>query len=439
MSIAKSNKKYHVFLFLVSPILGLFYGIKSGSLKVIRWSIFSYTVIYGSLFYSLFDGKEEEGANDGVRHLAEAERHYQDLDFSIWWDELIAILSLDPINGTQSDVFIHVISYIACGVFGSPFLFFTFVAIVYGYFFSGAFVKILSYINWNSGYNKRFFYFFLVLLVLWRLPLNMQTVRTWTGMWVLIYAVLYYHDTKKKIYLLLALSPLLIHIGYALLGFGAWVVLFSGYRNPKVYFIIFIFSIGVSNVVEQIGFLDFAAQTEVGESKSKAYYLEGERAEDYYKAKQESDANFYKKYTELGIHYYILSGLIIFMYIILKKRGFGELENTLFSYGLAVASIANFFTSIFAVHNRGWMIAGFFIISLLLIVISKQNFAKQTLSALKIKLPLVIACIGFIPLVLYFISSLLQFTSAYTFLLPLISWTVPDSGFTIREAIGLFL
>ena len=138
MSIAKSNKKYHVFLFLVSPILGLFYGIKSGSLKVIRWSIFAYTVIYGSLFYSLFYGKEEEGANDGVRHLAKAERHYQYLDFSTWWEELIAILSLDPINNTQSDVFIHVISYIAVGIFGAPFLFFTLVAAVYGYFFSGA-------------------------------------------------------------------------------------------------------------------------------------------------------------------------------------------------------------------------------------------------------------------------------------------------------------
>jgi len=439
MSIAKSNKKYHVFLFLVSPILGLFYGIKGGSLKVIRWSIFAYTVIYGSLFYSLFYGKEEEGANDGVRHLAKAERHYQDLDFSIWWEELIAILSLDPINGTQSDVFIHVISYIAVGIFGAPFLFFTFVAIVYGYFYSGAIVKILSYINWNSKYNKYYFYFFLVMLFLWKQPQDMQTVRTWTGMWVLIYAILYYHETKKKKYLLLALCPLLIHVGYALLGLGIWVVLFSGYRNPKVYFIIFIFSMLISNVVDKVGFLDFAAQTEVGAEKSKAYYADDEKLEERDEATQESGGNFYAKYVYLGIHYYVLSAVIIFIFIILRKRGFGEIENTLFSYALAEASFANFFTSIYAVYNRSWGIAGVLILALLVIFLSKQNLNKIPLSAIKVKLPLSVIAIVFLPLILFFISTFLAYTSFNTFLLPIISWVVPESGFTVREAIGLFI
>jgi hypothetical protein len=439
MSIAKSNKKYHVFLFLVSPILGLFYGIKSGSLKVIRWSIFAYTVIYGSLFYSLFYGKEEEGANDGVRHLAKAERHYQYLDFSTWWEELIAILSLDPINNTQSDVFIHVISYIAVGIFGAPFLFFTLVAAVYGYFFSGALVKIFSYIDWKSGYNLRFFYFFLVLLILWRTPDAMQTVRTWTGMWVLIYALLSYHETKNKKYMLLALCPLFIHIGYAMLGIAYWAVLFTGFRNPKIYFIIFIFSIFVSNVVEQTGFLDFAAQTEIGEKKSKAYYLEGDRADEYYESKQESSANFYKKYVELNIHHYVLSGIIIFMFVFLRKRGFGELENTLFSYALAGASFSNFFTPIFAVHNRGWFIAGFLIISLLVIFLSKQDLRKIPLSSLKVKFPLFISALATIPFMLFFISSFLFFTSSNIILMPLIIWIVPESGFTIRDVIVFFL
>ena len=439
MSIAKSNKKYHVFLFLITPVLGLIYGVKSKSLKTIRWSIFAFTVIYGSLFYSLFDGKDEETANDGVRHLAEAQRHYQDLNFSIWWDELIAILSLEPINGTQSDVFIHVISYVAVGIFNAPFLFFTFVAIVYGYFFSGAFVKILSYINWNSGYNKRFFYFFLVLLIMWRLPHNMQTVRTWTGMWVLIYALLSYHETKNKKYMLLALCPLFIHIGYTMLGFAYWVVLFSGLRNPKVYFIIFIFSIFVSNVVEQIGFLDFAAQTEIGESKSKAYYLDDDRAEEYYGERQESSANFYKKYEELKIHHYVLSGVIIFIFFFLRKRGFGELENTLFSYALAGASFSNFFTAIYAVHNRGWLIAGFLMIALLVIFLSKQDLRRISLSSLKVKFPLLLFSLTIAPFMLFFIASTIQYTSANIFLMPIISWVVPESGFTVREAIGLFL
>jgi len=239
--------------------------------------------------------------------------------------------------------------------------------------------------------------------------------------------------------MLLALCPLFIHIGYAMLGIAYWAVLFTGFRNPKIYFIIFIFSIFVSNVVEQTGFLDFAAQTEIGEKKSKAYYLEGDRADEYYESKQESSANFYKKYVELKIHHYVLSGIIIFMFVFLRKRGFGELENTLFSYALAGASFSNFFTPIFAVHNRGWFIAGFLMIALLVIFLSKQDLRRISLSSLKVKFPLLLFSLTIAPFMLFFIASTIQYTSANIFLMPIISWVVPESGFTVREAIGLFL
>lgn len=439
MSIKKKNKKYHVFLYLFSPILGLVYGVKSGSLKIIRWSIFVFTVIYGSFFYSLFKDKPFDGSNDGVRHLLGAISHYSYISFEMWWKELLAILSFAPLDGSPTDVFIHVISYISVGIFNAPFLFFTFVAVVYGYFFSGALVKILSYINWQSGYNKTFFYFFLALLILWKLPHDMQTVRTWTGMWVLIYAILSYHETKNKKYMLLALCPMLIHVGFGLLGVGIWVVLFSGYRNPKVYFIVFIFSMFLSNAVDRIGFLDIAQGTEVGASKSKTYYMDDQAAEEQYEERKQSGANFYKKYELLKIHHYVLTAMVILMYVILRKRGFGELENTLFSYGLAQASFANFFTSIFAVHSRGWVIAGYIIVSLMVIFLSKQNLNNISFSQLKIKLPLFLICIAIFPFVLYFIASTLLYTSMNVLLLPIISWVVPEAGVTIREAIGLIL
>jgi len=440
MSLVKKNQKYHIILFFFSPILGLIYGLKNGSLNIIRWSIFLYTVIYGSLFYSFFSVNIGDRANDGTRHIAKAISHYQYLDFSIWLEELWAILTLAPINDTNSDVFIHVVSYISIGVFNTPFLFFTLVAIVYGYFFSGAMAKIISYIDWKSGYNKFYVYFFVILFILWMQPHNMQTVRTWTGMWVLIYAVLSYHETKNKKYMILALCPLLIHIGYALLGLGVWLVLFSGFRNPKIYFIIFILSIFVSNAIEQAGFLDFASQTELGANKSKSYYTDDEREEEREEASLESDTNFYKKYTKLGIHHYVLSAMIIFIFINLRKRGFGKLENTLFSYALAEASFANFFAFLYAVKNRSWTIAGFIIIVLMVIVLSKQNLAKEIpFAAIKVKLPLLVIMILFLPLALYFLSSFLLYTGLNTFMLPIITWVFPESGITIREAIGLIL
>jgi hypothetical protein len=333
------------------------------------------------------------------------------------------------------------LSYVVGGIFNAPGLFFLAVAVVYAYFYSGAIVKLLSYVNWSSNYNKFFFLFFLVILLLWIPPLKMQTVRTWTGMWVLIYAILFYHETKKKKYLLLALMPPFIHIGFLALALPIWVVLFTGFRKSIVYFLIFISSIFVSNFVEQIGFNQFASQTQLGASKTQAYYVDDDKAEKINKSLEEISTNsrFYKVFVSNHIHFKLLTGLIIFIFIFLRKRGFGRIENTLFSYGLAMAAFANFFTSIFAVHNRGWNIAGVLILSLLVIFLSKQNFKNISFSTFKIKLPLYIFSIGFIPYLLYLMSDFLSFTSPYVFFLPLINWIEPDMGISIRGLIGLLL
>ena len=121
--------------------------------------------------------------------------------------------------------------------------------------------------------------FFLAILVLWIFPLKMQTVRIWTGMWVLLYAILSYHDSRKKRYLLLALTPPLIHVGFYALALPIWFVLFTGYRNIKLYFIIFIISIFASNALQQTNFSSIASQTSVGASKIKGYTVDDARIE----------------------------------------------------------------------------------------------------------------------------------------------------------------
>jgi hypothetical protein len=430
----KQNLKYHYLLFLISPVLGLLHGIKTKSNKYIRWSIFVFTVIYGSLFHSSFLG-------DGKRHWERVYDHYQYLDFSVFWSELMAILSLAPLQTTNDDPYIHLLSYVVGGIFNAPGLFFLAVAVVYAYFYSGAIVKLLSYVNWSSNYNKFFFLFFLVILLLWIPPLKMQTVRTWTGMWVLIYAILFYHETKKKKYLLLALMPPFIHIGFLALALPIWVVLFTGFRKSIVYFIIFISSIFVSNFVEQIGFNQFASQTELGASKTKAYYVDDDREKRIDKGLEETsqDKRFYTVFVSYQIHLKILTGMIIFIFLFLRKKGFSKIENTLFCYGLAMAAFANFFTAIFAVHNRGWAIAGVLILGLMVIYLSRQNLENISFVFLKVKLPLFMFSLGFVPFLLFLLSDLLSYTSPYLFFMPIINWIEPDMGISIRGLIGLFL
>ena len=434
MSSLQQNIKYHFILFFISPVMGLVYGLKSKSLAYMRWSIFGFVVIYGSLFNSSFLG-------DGYVHWNNVYNHYQYLDFSVFWSELLDIMMLDHSQDVNDDPYIHIVSYFVGGVLNAPGLFFVFVGAVYGYFYSGVMVKIIGYINWKSKFNKFYFIFFLTMLILWIFPLKMQTVRTWTGMWVLLYAILSYHETRNKKYLLLALMPPLIHVGFNALAVPIWFVLFSGYRNPKFYFIIFVLSIFFSNALQQTSFSNIASQTSVGASKIKGYTLDEKRIEGNLKqnAEKASNARFYKRFETLNLHVNVLSGIIVFIFIFLRKRGFGKIENTLFSYGLAMAAFSNFFTSIYAVHNRGWEIAAILILSLLVIFLSKNNLNSIRNSFFKVKLPLFIFTIGLIPFGFYLLSNVLSFTSPFALFLPVISWIEPEIATSLRAVIGYLL
>ena len=414
--------------------MGLIYGLKSKSLVYMRWSIFGFVVIYGSLFNSSFLG-------DGAVHWDNVYNHYQYLDFSVFWDELLDIISLDHSREVNDDPYIHIVSYFVGTVLNAPGLFFVFVGAVYGYFYSGVMVKLIGYINWKSKYNKFYFIFFLVMLILWIFPLKMQTVRTWTGMWVLLYAILSYHETRKKKYLLLALMPPLIHIGFLALAFPIWLVLFSGFRNPKFYFIIFILSIFFSNAIQQTGFNSLASQTSVGQSKIEAYNVDEARIErGIIKFEKKRDTTrFYKLFESLNLQTNVLSGIIIFIFIFLRKRGFGQLEKTLFSYGLAMGAFSNFFTFLYAVHNRGWQITTILILSLLTIFLSKNNLNLISYSFFKVKLPLFIFTLGLIPYGFYLSSNVLSFTSPFVFFLPITSWIDPAIATSLRELIGFLL
>jgi hypothetical protein len=401
----------------------------------LRWSIFAFTVIYGSLFHISFLG-------DGEVHWQKVYDNYQYLDFSVWWDQLILILSLNPSQNTNDDPYIHLLSYLIGAILNAPQLFWIGVAIVYGYFFSGTLVKLLGYVNWKSNYNKFFFFFFLVLFLFWKSPLAMQTVRTWTGMWVLLYAVISYFETKNRKYLLLALTPPLIHIGYVLLAFPVWVVLFSGFRNVKIYFAIFITSIFFSNFVSETGFNETIAQSsEVGAQKTKAYYLDDERAQRLAEQNElkKSDSTFYKKYESDGIQYQVMTGLIFFIFIFLRS-GLGHLEKTLYCYSLAIAANANFFTKIYAAHYRSWEIACVILLILMVIILSKNNIKSMKYSFIKIKLPLFIFFIAIFPYVLYLISEFLSYSSPYIVLMPIAHWIDPDSvGMSMRQFLGELL
>jgi hypothetical protein len=197
----------------------------------------------------------------------------------------------------------------------------------------------------------------------------------------------------------------------------------------------------ISNTVKQTSFSQFASQTEVGASKVEGYTLTDERVERNASKFEEKVDNtrFYKLFETLNLQTNVLTGIIIFIFIILRQRGFGVIENTLFSYGLAMAAFSNFFTSIFAVHNRGWEIASILILSLMVIFLSKNNLKTMKYSFLKVRLPLFLFVVALIPYTFYLVSSVLSFTSPYVFLIPIVSWIEPEIATNLREIIGIFM
>jgi len=433
MATLDQNKKYHLLLYLISPIMGLIYGIRTKNQKYIRWSIFIFVFIYGAVLHPSHLG-------DGATHF-ERLSYYDHLSFSQFWNNLIDILSFNPSYSTNDDPYIHILSYVTAGIFNRPSLFFVGVAFVFAYFYSGAIVMLLSYVNWKSKYNKNYFTFFLVFLLLWQNPGHMQSVRLGTAIWIVIYGIIGYHKTKKiKYAFLIFLSPL-VHFAFLLLVLPFCLILFSGYRNPRIYFIIFLISILSTNLINSSRVNDILSQTEIGAKKVKAYTLDDARIKSFAKFREEQaeKSRFYKVYQANNIHYNVLTGLIIFIFFLLRKKGFSEIENALFSYGLAGASAANFFSFNFAFYNRLWVISGIFILSLFVIFLSKQKLRIFSFSFLKIQLPMFIFVVGFVPYLFFLFSAFLNFTSLYVLFMPITMLFDFSMGISIRGFIGVFL
>src|SRR5690554_814064 len=207
-----------LFLMLLSPALTLIQVLRRRQNKTyLKWMLIFFATFYASTF-------KIEGIGDGTWHWQNVYAYYVDLTFTRFVSDLGDIILFRSNEYVNEDVYIHILSYFVGGVLGAPGLFFTFVGFIYGYFFASAMVKIFD----KFPSPRRHFGFF-VLAVYFIAILNLQsmnTVRTWTGFWILLYATLQYHDTRRIKYLLLLFIPPLIHIGYFLMAIPVWVAIF---------------------------------------------------------------------------------------------------------------------------------------------------------------------------------------------------------------------
>jgi len=371
---------------------------------------------------------------DASAHQENVYYHYVGLSFESFANELWHIITLNPLPDTDDDVYIHVISYLTGSLLYAPWLFFTIVGFVFGYFYISALSKILV---WDR--RKRLplvAIAFIFLFIIYRGVDNLQTVRTWTGMWVLFDGILGYFQTGKRKYLLLMLMAPLIHFAYFAIALPAYFIVLIK-KNPKLILII-IYSISFVANIASGGIIDQINKTELGQKKVEGYYHEDP---EYYEEKQaEVNANWYVTLGKVKSLWWG-SNALAFSLILggFYTRRMTRIESSIFSVGLLTAAFANFGDFIPAFYSRTMVNAGLYILAaaLLLSLRGEINKGKGIKSNI-FRLAIWISILVFIPKVVYTIANMLYFTSVFMIVFPAAGWLISEK-ISIRELVSLFL
>jgi len=419
---------HHILLMLFSPALGLYQAFQHRSRALKQWALIAFITLYGSVI-TLTEGK------DGYRHWQKVYDHYVGLKFSQFWNELLQIVTLSYNKEVSDDPYIHVLSYFVAGFLGAPGLFFTFVAFIYAYFFSKSLFRLFEVFP-KFKYSKLFFGFAMVFL-LWKSIEGINTVRTWTGLWILFYGSISYYQTGKKKYMLLMFVPPLIHIGYMAMALPAWGVLVLGVRR-WLYAALFFLSFATTMINPDL-VTNRISENKVGQSKVQGYYVEEEPTlQDALEVSQ--GKTWYKTIYTIGVQNWavalVAATLIIFGAYF---RDMTKLELYLFSIGIVTYAFANTTWFLYTVAERSNIIAGTFILAALLLMWQRAYFEQRTAKVKLQRKMLFLAFILFIPFVVYRLADLIYFVSAFVFITPFLPWIDYGMNVSIREALGILM
>lgn len=428
-----NNKRflaYNILFAFISPLFALINAIRSGDKKIIKWSI----IIFCTLFASTFTLTSFLG--DGIRHWNRVYNYYTGISFNQFINDLVDILFFVANPNTNDDVYIHVLSYIVGGVLGFPGLFFIAVGFIYGYFFAGSLVKMFDTF---PSYRKHYGMF--VIAVYFLLILNFQsmnTVRTWTGFWILFYGVISYYQTGNKNYLYLVFLPPLFHIGYFIMTLPVWFYLYFNI-NKRLVLMIFVLSFGFNFISPQFA-IEQLSQFEVGAEKVFSYEVEEEEGIlESVNKRLNWNQRWYVTYRQADIAPIGVYGIAI-LYVLSGAyyRRMNKLEQSLFSMGLLMKSLSNTTWFLYALSRRSDTIAVLFLLSSIYIywqrnIIQNSNHKEKYY----VRIGTNIFSLIFIPVFIFYISNIMEYTSFFAFFAPFMVWINEDLRYSIREVLGM--
>lgn len=421
--------KTYILLF-ISPPLAILSSFKNMKINHRRWLLIIAGTLLGGTF--LFD---EIG--DGIRHYEMVETFYSDMNYMEFIDTTWRILSLQAVDNVRGDLYIHVISFVSGGVISYPPLFWVIVSFVYSYFYVSSAFKIYY---WNKIDSKVFlFVLFFSLFLVQKSFEGINTVRTWTGLWILFFGVISYLQTKNYKYLILVFCPPLVHFGYFAMAVPIWLVLFLP-TDEKIVKLTLVTALILSFFVQidRSIILERTMQSELGAQRTESYYKEdisrhGEIILDVF-----NRHNFYKAMNTSGINKTIMIYIlfIIILYGTYFKK-FNYVESKLFSIGISTLVFSNITAFLYALSNRSSLIAFVFIFSSITLFLDRtylDKYNNQFKKSQSILLLILGLCLS--TLFLLKAAEIIQWMSAYFIGIPFIPILFEDSNMTIREFLG---
>ena len=423
---------------LLPPLL-LWQAWNTASERYRHWLLTAFMTVYGSTIGIGFTPGMRDGP-DGVRHLYSAYTRYVDMSLGEFLDGVWNILTLTR-GDHQQDLYIHALSYFVSGVLGMPGLFFTFVAFVYGYFFAGSLVIALR--GWRSVQLPIITLLLVVTFLLMKNLEGVNTVRTWTGLWVLVYACLRYHETGRWRYILLMACPPFIHIGWTIMVIPAFVVIVFGSR-PVLYSALF-FASSLTTFLPSGALEAQFNRTEVGAQMMRGYLrdapIDTAAATAAILTHGTGGTRIWRALRNAGVQKWALNLFVLTLVAsgvyLLSMTAF---QQKIFSIGLLMITLSNSMWFISALSNRAWVAGAVFIgLGFIMWRLAQGNQLRVPLMRGLYPVGMALSMLLFLPYLAFNASTFLDFPSVFLLGLPVAVWFEPDINMSIKEALRFFL
>lgn len=377
------------------------------------------------------------GTGDGYVHQQLVVEYYSSITFSEFITELRQIAFFELTESGAKDFYKHLVSYFFGGVLGLPQLFFPFVASVYGYFFGGSLLIVLR--NLRTTEVNYVIAALIGVFVFVKGIEGFYTVRTWTGLWVLVYSCLRYYETRRKRYIVLMFVPPLIHLAYFILAIPAWIVLVFGTR-PFLYAGLFLAS-SVTTILPTQEATDVLSRTDRGAAQVRSYLVEEQKETlQEFETLQES-TNWYNAYRKAGLQRWAPTILIFAVFFAgIYTRVMQGAQRHIFSIGLLTLTLSNSTWFLYALHNRSFIVGTVFTLAgFLLTRLDPRNKHSFCGMSKGYRFALHASILFFVPLVIFHISLTLDRTSVFMLGLPFVAWVDPDLNISLKQVLNVLL